>query len=83
MHGSQFAVAQLRRFECGDYFWYGERRGRGTFLVWGELVVLGSWGFDLPWCWQHNLPMSDVRTREERRLWGRVPETLEEALADE
>jgi len=49
----QFAVAQLRRFDCGDYFWYGRHRRHGAFLVWGEQAVIGThWGFDLPMEWQ-------------------------------
>lgn len=62
--GGRFAPAELRLFECGDFFWYGAR-----FLAWGEQVVLGSWGIDLPWEHQHGLPRSDIETRRELGRW--------------
>lgn len=49
-----FKPAELRVFlPGGDYFWYGAR-----FVVWGEQVVLGSYGIDLPFAWQYGLPQS-------------------------
>lgn len=71
----RFAAAQLRRFACGDYFWMGETP-RGTFLAWGECVVLGSfYGFDLlhEWTYEPGLPHCDLDTREEHEGidWGR------------
>ena len=37
------APAELRRFACGDYFWYGDRGpGKGGFIAWGECVVIAS-----------------------------------------
>lgn len=62
--GGQFAAAELRVFRCGDYFWMGDHPKGGTFLEWGEQVVLGShWGFDLPYKWQDPLPKCDLATR--------------------
>lgn len=59
--GGKFAPAELRIFECGDFFWLGDR-----FLAWGENVVLGShWGFDLPWQYQEGLARCDLDTRRE------------------
>lgn len=74
--GKQFAPAELRRFQCGDFFWLGERPKLGTFLVWGEQVVMGShWHFDLPheWSYEYGLPHCDLDTREEHAGidWGR------------
>ena len=70
VNGSQFAVAELHVFQCGDFFWYGERQKLGAFLVWGEQVVLGShWIFDLPWEYQNGLAHSDLDTREEHPAW--------------
>lgn len=49
-----FAPAELRRFKCGDFFWYGKR-----FLAWGEQVVLGTWpAIELPLEHQIDLPQS-------------------------
>lgn len=68
--GTVFAPAELRAFHCGDFFWFGERAGRGAFLVWGEKVVLGShWDFRLPWEHQQQLPQCDLETREELVPW--------------
>lgn len=76
VRGSIFAAAELRRFACGDYFWLGERRGKGSFLVWGEYVVLGSHhSFDLPheFTYEHGLARCDIDTREEHAAidWAR------------
>jgi hypothetical protein len=68
-HG--FAPAELRRFDCGDYFWLGDGP-RGAFLRWGEQIVLGSWyEFTLPHEHQWNLPQCDLDTRRERGRWVR------------
>ena len=74
--GRQFARAELRRWQCGDFFWIGDRPGKGTFIVWGEFVVLGShYDFDLPheFSYEHGLPRCDIDTREEHKGidWGR------------
>ena len=64
VHGNRagFKPAELRRFDCGDYFWLGVLRPQ--FLVWGEQVVMGShWGFDLPYEWQGPLPKCDLVSR--------------------
>lgn len=34
LRGSTFAVGELRQFQCGDFFWYGDRPKLGAFLVW-------------------------------------------------
>jgi len=66
----RFAPAELRRFDCDDYFWFGERRDGTGFVSWGECVVLGShWAFDLPWEYQNGLAHSDLETREEHPAW--------------
>lgn len=67
--GGPFKPAELRCFECGDYFWLDA--GTPTrFLAWGECVVLGShWGFDLPWEYQNGLAHCDIETREEHPAW--------------
>lgn len=65
--GGKFAPAELRQFECGDYFWLGVRHG---FVAWGECVVLGSWyEFDLPWEYQNGLAHCVIETREEVPAW--------------
>lgn len=75
-----FAVAELRRFSCGDYFWFGVRRP--SFVAWGEQCVLGShWGFDLPWEYQNGLAHSDLATREEHPAWKWVDERREAMAA--
>ena len=59
-----FAVAELRRFVCGDYFWLGIGQ---RFLTWGECVVIGSRPeFYLPIRFQYGLAQCDVATRAER-----------------
>ncbi len=61
--GSQFAIAELRRFQCGDFFWYGRR-----FLVWGENVVLGSrreFELEHEHCYEPGLSHCDLATRQE------------------
>lgn len=67
--GREFAAAELRRFQCGDFFWYGDRGpGKGGFLVWGEQVVLGShYGFELPDEYQYALARCDIESRREYR----------------
>lgn len=63
-NGREFAPAELRRFQCGDFFWLGDRPKLGSFLVWGELVVMGThYGFDLPYEFQHALPKCDLESR--------------------
>ena len=38
------APAELRQFECGDYFWFGQK-----FLAWGESCRFMTWpGLGLP-----------------------------------
>lgn len=75
--GGRFALAELRRFGCGDYFWYGAR-----FLAWGEQVVLGTWrAFDLPWAYQNGLGHCDIATREEHKAWEWVEERQRELEA--
>ncbi len=64
---SHFAPAELRRFDCGDYFWLGLRKPQ--FLAWGEQCVFGSWGFDLPWEYQNGLAHCDLDTREQVPAW--------------
>lgn len=67
---SKFAPAQLIEFEHGgDLAWRGER-----FLSWGDFVVLGSYGFELPWVYQNQLPQCDLVTREELVPWAWVEE---------
>jgi hypothetical protein len=64
----RFLPAQLRQFECGDYFWHGDHPDGGGFMSWGEQVVLGSfYCFDLPheWTYEPGLPHCDLDTREE------------------
>lgn len=66
VRGGTFAPAELRRFDCGDYFWLGLRRH--AFLVWGEFVVIGTRReFDLKheWSYEPGLPHCDIDTREE------------------
>ena len=76
-------MAELRRFECGDYFWFGDRPGKGSFLAWPERVVIGSRReYSLPWAWQEDLPQSFVETRGELQQWRPTPRTLEECMAD-
>lgn len=63
VRGSSFAPAELRYFECGDFFWLGK-----NFLSWGECVVIGThWCFDLPheFTYEHGLAHCDLVTREE------------------
>lgn len=36
-----FKPAELRCFDCGDYFWLGVRKP--SFLAWGENVVIGTY----------------------------------------
>jgi len=60
--GGRFQPAELRRFESGDYFWYGVRRG---FLARGEACVLGTWP-EFVQTWADDLPMSPI-TRPERK----------------
>lgn len=62
-----FAPAELRRFDCGDYFWLGIKKP--AFLAWGDYVVLGSWGIDLAWEYQNGLAHSDIETRKEHPAW--------------
>lgn len=84
VRGKQFAPAELRRWQCGDYFWIGERHGKGTFIVWGEFVVGGShYGFDLAWEYQNGLAHSDIDTREETPAWGWVEERRRKLAAGE
>lgn len=68
--GRTFAPAELRRFQCGDLFWLGERMVKGEkrwFLVWGEEVVIGTWPeFKLPDEWQYGLPQSVIQSPERR-----------------
>ena len=72
VNGRVFAPAELRVFLNGeDFFWFGERPKLGGFIVWGERVVLGSWGIDLPAEHQWNLPQCDIETRRERGRWVR------------
>lgn len=74
-----FAPAELRRFVCGDYFWYGAR-----FVVWGEQCVLGTHhGFSLPWEYQERLPQCDLDTREEAEVWPWVEERRRKMEAGE
>lgn len=57
--GNRFAPADLVEFvHGGDLAWWGKR-----FLAWGEQVVLGSYGFELPYEWQGPLPKCDIETR--------------------
>lgn len=59
----RFAVAELRVFvPGGDYFWL-DAAERPRFLSWGEQVVLGSIGIDLPYEWQGPLPKCNLETR--------------------
>lgn len=59
--GNRFAPADLVEFvHGGDLAWWGKR-----FLAWGEHVVLGSYGIELPWEWQHALPRCDIETKRE------------------
>ena len=54
--GHVVAVAELRRFACGDYFWYGVRRRKGAFLAWPERVVVHSHPhLALPFSLRHGL----------------------------
>lgn len=86
--GRPFAPAELIRFppkgpHTGDYAWLHLAQ-RPRFLAWGEQCTFGSWhGFDLPWCWQHGLSWCDLETRRENKPWRPVPETLQEAMADD
>lgn len=64
----RFMPAELIRFVCGDFAWLHAAK-RPRFLAWGEVVVLGSWGFQLPLEHQFNLPQCDLDTRRERGRW--------------
>lgn len=65
--GGRFAPAMLMRLPCGDRAWLAID---GRFLVWGDVVVLGShYAFKLPWVWQHSLPQCDLETRREAEVW--------------
>jgi hypothetical protein len=67
--GGRFMPAELRSFECGDYFWLDAGK-KPRFLAWGECVVLGSWyEFDLPWEYQNGLAHCVIDTREEVPAW--------------
>lgn len=75
--GGRFALAELRVFACGDFFWYGAR-----FLAWGEQVVLGTWNdFELDWHYQHGLAHCVIDTREEVEAWGWAEERRTELEA--
>lgn len=66
----RFRPAQLREFECGDFFWTGKHPDGGGFMAWGEEVVLGThYGFELAWEYQNQLPQCDIETREELVPW--------------
>ncbi|MDP2622090.1 MAG: hypothetical protein Q8P46_18260, partial [Hyphomicrobiales bacterium] len=67
----RFEPARLIVFEGGDFAWLGigER-----FLAWGDQVVLGSYGIELPEEHQFGIPMSEIRYAE--RAPGRVALTI-------
>ena len=63
--GGKFALAELRRFDSGDYFWLGV--GKHAFLAWGHTCVFGSRPeFNLPRHWQDGLPQSAYPTPARR-----------------
>lgn len=54
--GRYWEAAELRRFECGDHFWYGR-----SFIAWGECCAFRTHEqIRLPWKHQYGLPQSEL-----------------------
>lgn len=62
LSGGRFALAELRVFASGDWFWLVNKS-----VAWGDKVVIGSWSeIDLPRQWQDGLPQSPYPTPKTR-----------------